>query len=65
MNILIAILALNLIVILHELGHYLVAKVAGIRVLEFSLFFGPKLFSTKRGRPPFPCGSSRWALLCF
>ncbi|HHW11887.1 MAG TPA: RIP metalloprotease RseP [Firmicutes bacterium] len=53
MNILIAILALNLIVILHELGHYLVAKAAGISVLEFSLFFGPKLFSTKKGETTF------------
>ena len=53
MNILIAILALNLIVILHELGHYILAKAAGIRVLEFSLFFGPKLFSTKKGETAF------------
>lgn len=53
MNIIIAILALNLIVILHELGHYLVAKAAGISVLEFSLFFGPKLFSTKKGETTF------------
>ncbi|NLW57076.1 MAG: PDZ domain-containing protein [Firmicutes bacterium] len=49
MNILIAILALNLIVIVHELGHYLVAKSFNIKVLEFSLFFGPKLFSVKKG----------------
>ena len=49
MNIILAILALNLIVIMHELGHYLVAKSAGIKVLEFSLFFGPKLYSKKRG----------------
>ena len=49
MNILIAILALNLIVIVHELGHYLVAKGFNIKVLEFSLFFGPKLFSVKKG----------------
>src|SRR5690554_66651 len=49
MNILLAVLALNLIIILHELGHFLVAKHFGINVLEFSLFFGPKLFSIKRG----------------
>lgn len=49
MNILLAILALNLIIILHELGHFLVAKHFDINVLEFSLFFGPKLFSIKRG----------------
>ena len=53
MNILIAILALNLIVILHELGHFLVAKAAGIRVLEFSLFLGPKLLSRKKGETTF------------
>ncbi|HEY8391690.1 MAG TPA: RIP metalloprotease RseP [Capillibacterium sp.] len=53
MNVLIAILALNLIIILHELGHYLVAKAAGIRVMEFSLFFGPKLFSKKKGETVF------------
>ncbi|HHT06785.1 MAG TPA: RIP metalloprotease RseP [Hydrogenispora sp.] len=53
MNILIAILALNLIVILHELGHFLVAKAAGIRVLEFSLFWGPKLLSRKKGETTF------------
>lgn len=49
MNILIAILALNLIVIIHELGHYLVARLYNIKVLEFSLFFGPKLLSVKKG----------------
>ncbi|NLY90522.1 MAG: RIP metalloprotease RseP [Firmicutes bacterium] len=53
MHILIAVLALNLIIILHELGHYLVAKAAGIRVMEFSLFFGPKLFSKKKGETIF------------
>ena len=49
MNLLLAILAFNLIVIIHELGHFLVAKLADIKVLEFSLFVGPKLFSIKKG----------------
>lgn len=53
MNILLAILALNFIVIIHELGHYLVAKKAGIKVLEFSLFFGPKLFAVQKGETLF------------
>lgn len=34
----------GLMVMIHELGHYLVARWAGIRVLEFSFGFGPKLF---------------------
>lgn len=49
MNILIAFLALNFIIIAHELGHFTVAKLFGIRVQEFSLFMGPKLFSFKKG----------------
>ena len=35
--------------IIHELGHFLVAKLADIKVLEFSTFVGPKLFSIKKG----------------
>ncbi len=49
MNILMSILAFNIIVIVHELGHFLIAKKMGIRVLEFSLFVGPKIFSIDRG----------------
>lgn len=49
MNILVAILALSFLIIIHELGHFTVAKLAGIRVLEFSLFMGPKLFSFQKG----------------
>lgn len=49
MTILIAILALSLLIIIHEVGHFTAAKLAGIRVLEFSLFMGPKLISRKKG----------------
>lgn len=49
MSILVALLALSLLIIIHELGHFLAAKSVGIKVLEFSLFMGPKLFSFKRG----------------
>lgn len=49
MNLLLAILAFNIIVIVHELGHFLIAKKMGIKVLEFSLFVGPKIFSIDRG----------------
>ncbi|NLJ73776.1 MAG: RIP metalloprotease RseP [Firmicutes bacterium] len=37
------------IVFVHELGHFTVAKMAGIRVYEFSLGFGPTLGSKKWG----------------
>lgn len=49
MHLILAILAFNIIVIVHELGHFLAARRMGIRVLEFSLFIGPKLFSITRG----------------
>ena len=39
---------LGIIVFIHELGHFIFAKKAGIYVYEFSLGFGPKLFSFKR-----------------
>jgi len=49
MNLLFAFLAFNIIVIVHELGHFIAAKKSGIKVLEFSLFIGPKIFSIQRG----------------
>lgn len=42
------ILILGLIVFIHEFGHFIFAKKAGIHVFEFSLGFGPKLFSFRR-----------------
>ncbi|NLW26822.1 RIP metalloprotease RseP [Acetivibrio saccincola] len=49
MRFLMVILAFNFIILIHELGHFIVAKLAGIKVDEFSLFIGPKIFSFKRG----------------
>lgn len=49
MIILMGFLAFNFIVLVHELGHFIVAKLSGIKVQEFSLFVGPKLFSIVRG----------------
>lgn len=40
-----AIVGLSLLIILHELGHYWAARVFGIRVLRFSVGFGPTLIS--------------------
>ena len=38
-----------LVILLHELGHFTVAKLVGIQVNEFSIGMGPKLFQKKRG----------------
>ena len=40
---------LGVLVFVHELGHFLVARHHGVRCLTFSLGFGPKILQTKRG----------------
>jgi regulator of sigma E protease len=40
---------LGVLVFIHELGHFLVARWHGVRVLTFSLGFGPKLLKVQRG----------------
>jgi len=49
MSILLAIVALSFLIIIHELGHFLVAKAFKVKVNEFSLFMGPKLFGFQKG----------------
>lgn len=39
----------GLLVLFHELGHFMTAKSVGMRVDEFAIGFGPKLISVKRG----------------
>jgi regulator of sigma E protease len=41
--------ALGLLIFVHELGHFMVAKRVGVRVLRFSIGFGPVVFSRVRG----------------
>jgi len=48
-SILIAILIFSILVIFHEFGHFIVAKKCGIKVLEFSVGMGPRIFSKKKG----------------
>ncbi|MDD4768623.1 MAG: RIP metalloprotease RseP [Eubacteriales bacterium] len=48
MAILIAVIVFSVIIIVHELGHFLAAKAAGIAIEEFSIGFGPKLLSLGR-----------------
>ena len=49
MSILIFIVILAVLVFVHELGHFLLAKKSGVRVDEFSVGFPPRIFSFKRG----------------
>ncbi len=43
------IIVLGILIFIHELGHYITAKWAGVRVEEFALGFGPILLSHKKG----------------
>lgn len=43
------IVLIGLIVVLHELGHFVAAKLCGVRVEAFSFGFGPRLFGYKHG----------------
>ncbi len=55
MNIIIAILIFSLIIVIHELGHFLLAKKNGIFVTEFSIGMGPRIISlvkTEKGYRP-------------
>ena len=45
MSIIIALIIFSLIILFHELGHFLLAKFNGVTVLEFSLGMGPRILS--------------------
>jgi regulator of sigma E protease len=48
-----AILALGVLIVVHEGGHYLVARWSGMRVDRFSIGLGPKIFGFRRGETEF------------
>lgn len=48
-NIIIALVIISLVVIVHEFGHFIVAKANGVTVVEFAIGFGPSLIHFKKG----------------
>ena len=44
-----AVVLLGILIFVHELGHFIFAKALGIKVLKFSLGFGPKLIGKQYG----------------
>src|SRR5215510_6647465 len=48
-NIVVALIVLGIIIVIHELGHFLVAKFFKIKVETFSVGFGPRLFGIRYG----------------
>jgi regulator of sigma E protease len=49
MSIILFIIVLGVLIFIHELGHFLVAKKSGIRVDEFAIGFPPRIFSITKG----------------
>ncbi|MBU0507118.1 site-2 protease family protein, partial [bacterium] len=61
MTLIIFLVALSILIFVHEWGHFIVAKLSGIRVDIFSIGFGPKIFGfkwhgTEYRFAPFPFG---------
>ncbi len=53
-------LALGILVVVHELGHFLVAQASGVKILRFSVGFGKPLLSRRFGRD-----GTEWTLAAF
>ncbi|AVR88963.1 RIP metalloprotease RseP [Thauera aromatica] len=53
-------LALGLLILVHEMGHYLVARWCGVKVLRFSIGFGKPLYVRRAGRD-----GTEWAIAAF
>jgi regulator of sigma E protease len=49
LNLVYFVVVLGILVFVHELGHFVVARFAGVKVLTFSLGFGKKLYRFRRG----------------
>ena len=48
-GVIVVVLALVVMVMLHELGHFVTAKLSGMKVTEYFFGFGPRLWSVRRG----------------
>ena len=48
MSFLVFILILSIVVVVHEWGHFITARLCGVKVEQFALGFGPKLYSVVR-----------------
>ncbi len=53
-----AVVILGTLVLIHEAGHFLVAKRCGVRVLRFSIGYPPRLFGIRRGETEYVIGGT-------
>ena len=56
MTIFLSIAVLGILIFVHELGHFLLAKACGVGVVEFSIGFGKKIFKRKVGETNYAIG---------
>ncbi len=56
MNLLRFVVLVGVLVFVHELGHFLAARVSGVKVLQFSLGFGPRIFGFRLGGTEYRVG---------
>ena len=49
MTVVFAILLVSFLIFIHELGHFVAAKLSGVQVNEFSMFMGPAIFKKQKG----------------
>lgn len=49
MSVIFAILLFSFLILIHELGHFVAAKLSGVQVNEFSMFMGPALWKKQKG----------------
>ena len=47
---------LGVLIFVHEFGHFVVARLHGVRVLRFSLGFDPRIFTFRRGGTEYSVG---------
>jgi len=57
MIVIFAILMIGILIFVHEFGHFIAAKVMNVKVLKFSLGFGPAIFSRKMGETEYVIAS--------
>jgi membrane-associated protease RseP (regulator of RpoE activity) len=60
LTVLVALFAIIFLVIVHEFGHFIAARLAGVKCPEFFVGFGPRIWSTKRGDTEF---GIKWILV--
>ncbi|MGO9604932.1 MAG: M50 family metallopeptidase [Candidatus Binataceae bacterium] len=53
-----AVVILGLLIIIHEAGHFIMAKQLGVRVLRFSIGYPPRIFGIRRGETEYVIGAT-------